>query len=374
MRFGFDLPTRIVFGRGRLLELGELARVFGPRALIVTGRRSMRANGALGRAQDSLENSGLQVEVFEGVSPDPRSDEVDAAIAQARAGSSTLVIGLGGGSAIDAAKAVVAGLAHGPGPVGALVGRTLEPHPAALPLIAVPSTAGTGSEVSRGSIVTDIERNFKSGIRGSDLAPRIALVDAELSETTPLEVAIETGFDALTHAIETYVGRRANPIGIELSERSLRLLGPALQRLAAGDRSEEVGDALALAALLGGINVGTSGSCLPHRLQQAMGVLSHVKVPHARGLATLYPAWLPRVRRFAQHKFARIAHLLGGGDIEEFFAQLLPDLGLNARLSSWGVVEDDLDRIVASVSGDMRNDPIENPDNAALRALLADAF
>ncbi len=156
------IPTRVIFGRGRLAELGQQATAFGHRVLLVSGRTAMQRHGILDTCVRLLEESGADVSVFASVSEDPTSEEVDRGIALAHREKCDVIVGLGGGSAIDAAKAASAGLKAGP--VGPLVGTSLELAEQMVPVIAVPTTAGSGAEVTKGAIITDPSRALKAGI------------------------------------------------------------------------------------------------------------------------------------------------------------------------------------------------------------------
>jgi alcohol dehydrogenase class IV len=198
------LPTRVVFGRGGLTQLGARVGEYGRRALLVCGRGAMRRHGVLDAVVGALHAAGITVTLFDGVSANPTSAEADRAVALAVEHRCDVVIGLGGGSAIDAAKAAAVGVERGP--VGPLVGTTLEASDGALPLVAVPTTAGSGSEVTRGATVTDVARRLKAGIRGPDLFPRVALIDPVLLGTVPAGVAAESGFDALVRWATAWTG------------------------------------------------------------------------------------------------------------------------------------------------------------------------
>lgn len=368
IRFEHMLPTRVVFGRGRLEELGTIAAGLGRAVLVVCGRAAMRRTGTLDRALHVLESAGITVHAFEGVSPNPRSDEVDAAVTLARRHDCDLVVGLGGGSALDAAKAAAVAVGH-EGGSGPLVGRTLSPSPRSLPIVAVPTTSGTGSEVSRGAIVLDVERRHKAGIRGDDLFPAVALIDPELAASMPAEVAVETGFDAFTHAVESYLAARATPLSDALAATALTDLGRLLPRLAAGDRSREVEDGMSLAALLGGLNVATASTCLPHRLQQAMGAVDRLAVAHARGLAMLYPAWIRHAYPFAPDRFDQVSAWLGRPPGPDGLAAFVDDVGMGSRLGDVGFVATDIDVLVANVTGNVDNDPTPNAGPDVFRSL-----
>jgi alcohol dehydrogenase class IV len=368
---GFEhlAPTRIVFGRGTLEQLGVHARGHGSRALVVCGRSAMHRHGVLDRVRGSLRAQGISSIVHDEISADPRSDEIDRGLEQLRRGSCDLIVGLGGGSALDAAKAL--GVAVGYDSVREIIGITLAPAAGALPVLAIPTTAGSGAEVTRGAIVTDVLRSFKSGIRGEDVFPRVALVDPSLSETMPPAVAAETGFDALTHALETYLARKASPLSAVLSERALMLLASNLPLLAAGRLGSAEQDALCLAALLGGLTVANASTCLPHRLQQAMGAVPRVKASHGRGLAALYPAWLTRVEPFVPERLQRLGALLGEHSATGVVLGLREQLGLTATLSDYGFTEADIDACLEGLSGNVENDPIAAVDAELMRSLYA---
>jgi alcohol dehydrogenase class IV len=369
--FEYLTPTRIVFGAGSLDRAGECARELGGQALIVCGRGAMRSSGVLDRLTALLRERGLAVSVFDGVSPDPKASEVDAALALARQRSCDLLVGLGGGSALDAAKA--ASVAFDRDSVAELVGKTLPRSPRALPVLAIPTTAGSGAEVTRGAIVTDTERGLKSGIRGDDVFPRIALVDPELTATVPPPVAAETGFDALTHAVETYVARKASPLSEALSEDAARRLGEALPRLAAGRPDAATRAQLSYAALLGGLTVATASTCLPHRLQQAMGSVPRLPVSHGRGLAAVYPAWIERAYPYAPARFDRLGALLGAEGFASAIERLLAELELDDDLGRLGFGEADIEACMGGISGNVDNDPIDGIEPALLREIYEDS-
>ncbi|MGW6917084.1 iron-containing alcohol dehydrogenase [Kitasatospora sp. NPDC054939] len=361
------IPTRVVLGRGTLDRLGPLTAPLGGHALLVCGRTAMRRHGILDRAVGSLAAAGLAVTVFDRISANPRSDEIDEALGVARAAGCDVVVGLGGGSAIDAAKAVA--VAADADTVRELIGRTLPDGAAALPIVAVPTTAGSGSEVTQGAIVTDTVRVFKSGIRGAAVAPRIAIVDPDLGEPLPVAVALESGFDALAHAVEGAVARRATEQSRAYAHRALGLIREHLPRLARGEATPESREAMALAALLGGVNVTTVSTCLPHRLQQAMGAVPGNALSHGRGLALLYPTWIRSAGEFAAEAFGGVAEALHHRDAATAVGALLADTGLGTTLTAQGYTERDIDTFVAGLSGNLDNDPHPTVDTDLVRGL-----
>ncbi|MEQ4303819.1 iron-containing alcohol dehydrogenase [Plantactinospora sp. B6F1] len=368
--FELRIPTTIVFGAGRLADVGKLTRHHGRHALVVTGRAAMRRHGVTDRVTGLLRDAGVRATVFAGVRPNPHAEEVDAAVALVRRHACDVVVGLGGGSAIDAAKAVAVGVNHAAS--GPLVGRTLDPEPGSLPVVAVPTTAGSGSEISRGAIVTDTARNLRAGIRGEDLYPAVAVIDPDLVATVPGRTVADAGFDAMAHAIEGYVARSANPVSQVLAERAILLLAEHLPALSAGRSDRAVREGCCLAALLGGVNVATVGTCLPHRLQHAMASVAP-DVSHGRGLAALYPAWLRHAEPFATGRFRRLAGLLSAPDVHHGVAEIRRVLGLTERLRDLAVTPGDIPAVVDAVRGNVDNDPIEGDAAEVIRGILTES-
>lgn len=370
--FDYGNPTEIVFGDGAVARIGACGARLGRRALLVCGRTAMRRHGILDRVIRSLRDADVEVVVFDDVSPDPRSDEVEAALDLCRGEGCDLLVGLGGGSALDAAKAASVAIALPA--VADAIGATLDHDEASLPVLAIPTTAGSGAEVTRGAIVTDVVKGFKAGIRGPDVFPDIAVVDPGLSASMPFEVAAETGFDALTHAVETYVARRANPLTEIVSERALRLLGPALARLGAGRIDAELRARLSLAALYGGLAVAAAGTCLPHRLQQATGSVPGFHLSHGRGLAALYPAWLRAAYPYAPGRFDRVAELLGCADVAVAGEAAIEELGLGGGLRAHDFPAAGVERCLDGVSGNVDNDPIDAIDRDLMRRIYTESL
>jgi alcohol dehydrogenase class IV len=220
----------------------------------------------------------------------------------------TVVIGLEGGSALDAAKAIAVAAVSDQPLVRYIWGGV--PMPATkIPLVALPTTAGTGSEVSRGAILTEAETGRKSGLRGEICLPTHALVDPELSASMPASVTAETGFDAWAHANETYLSRKANPFTEALSIGAMERIAEFLSRAVRDGSDRTVRAEMAAASLMMGWNPGLATTCLPHPLQHPLGAKTDSS--HARGIAALHLAWLRQVAPFAVDKLARVSGILG---------------------------------------------------------------
>jgi alcohol dehydrogenase class IV len=374
MTFEHFIPTKVIFGRGRLKELGPIAASMGRSVLIVCGRRSVQASGLLGKLRAALVSQGMAVHVFDGISPNPRSDEVDAAAALARDQGCDMMVGVGGGSAIDAAKAAAVSINYRS--VREIVGEIVPATVRKLPVIAIPTTAGTGAEVTKGAIIKDVVRGFRSGVRGDNVFPSVALIDPDLSESMPRNVACATAFDALTHAIESYIARAATPITDILAEQSIRLFSMHYGALSDGKLDAAGHDDLCLAALIGGINIANTGSCLPHRLQQAMGSVDRIETSHPQGLAAVYPTWLRHVRPFAKARVDHVAQLLRfrSEDVGGEMAGLIQRLGMKPTIGSYGYTRADLNTFQSGISGNLKNDPIEAIGPELIRSIYTEAF
>jgi len=365
------VPTVVDFGADLLEKLGEYTGRYGGRVLLVTGRTGARKHGITERALRSITAAGAETVVFEGVSANPRAEEVDAA---ARAGADCdVIVGLGGGSAIDAAKAVSAVLGLGC-PAAQLIGVTLEPGAVLRPVIAVPTTCGSGSEVTKGAIVTDPVRRLRAGIRGEQLFPRVALVDPELTRSLPRDALLDGVFDAFAHAVEGYVAGAATSESRERSVRALEMIVSHIDEAAHGFDSAALRRDLSLAALLGGANVATVSTCLPHRLQQAMGSVPGLDVSHGRGLALLYPAWVRATEPFAPHLFDALATQLRADTAAEGVDGLLVRAGIGGRMRDHGIRAADIDTMISGVTGNLENDPAPRTDEAHLRGIYEAAF
>src|SRR5580704_11562498 len=226
MRFEFATAGRIIFGPGTLEEIGSIGRGFGERALVVRGSRPESSKPLL----TSIEAANIQYSCFE-VRGEPTVEQIADGVNQARLAESDLVIGFGGGSVIDSAKAI-AGLVTNPGAILdylEVIGKGKQLSLPALPCIAIPTTAGTGAEVTRNSVLASPENRVKASLRSPFLLPRLAIVDPKLTCDLPSSLTASTGLDALTQVIEPYVCIRANPAtdgycleGMHRAARSLR--------------------------------------------------------------------------------------------------------------------------------------------------------
>ncbi len=250
------MPTRVIFANGALSRLAELAAPIGSRPFVVTGQSSSRASGAIDRIVGAFEHASLH----EGVLENPTNVAVEEAAANCRAHGCDFVIAVGGGSAIDLAKAVAV-LAMNPGKPTDYYGSdvyTRDP----LALIAIPTTAGTGTEVTPYSVLVDMDANDKRTIGGTGLFPRVAILDPELSVSMPRSVTLHTGFDVLSQGIEGILSTSATPATDGLGYETIRLVREWLPRAADHPGDLEARGWMLHAAMLSGIVVARAGECV----------------------------------------------------------------------------------------------------------------
>ena len=358
MNFTFHTPTKIIFGLNTFQKLEIIVSHLGKRCLIVTGKTSMKQHGYLDKAKKMLEQCQIKTFIFDNISNDAKSTEVNLGAKICKKEKIDFIIALGGGSAIDGAKAI--SVAYDLENIEPFIGTELQKQTKSLPLVAIPTTAGTGSEVTRGAIITDVNKKFKSGVRGEQIFPSIAIIDPILSMTMPKEVAATTGFDAFTHLFESYLAKKSNFFTDMLSINGLKIILENLPASLDDPKNEELRKKVSYAALLGGINVGNASTCLPHRLQQAMGSVPSVQQPHAKGLAAIYPTWCKEVYKFREDKIEILKKYLGEKDKENYFIEKFIDkIGVKNKLSDYNIKEGDIDIFIKNISGNLENDPIE---------------
>ena len=384
----FYQPTRIITGVGCFDQLGESARCYGERALLVCGGRAMRRSGTLDRAQALLGGARIVVVIYDRVSGEPTLDIVEEGIALARTKGCQVIIGLGGGSAMDVAKAI-AGLLPlaGKAPLKEQVvnyhqGREIE-RPG-LPFIAIPTTAGTGAEVTKNAVLTDPARGIKASIRDDTWFARVALVDPELTLLLPPSVTASTGGDALCQAIEAYVSIGAMPITDALAMEAIRLLGRSLVRAFQEGQDIEARSDTLYGSLLAGIALANARLGGVHGMAHPLGYRYHI--PHGTICGLLLPYVMQYNLAYATVKYARVAALLGVDTrdmTEEEAARksvdavegILDALAIPRRLAPLGVVADDFEAIIAESlpSGSLKHNP--RPLGAEdVRQLLAEAL
>jgi alcohol dehydrogenase class IV len=312
----FQLPTRIQFGRRGLRKLGETARELGKSAFLVGYRDRAGLEQTYARGAEALRSADMTVAEFFEVPPDPEASLALEGARQLGDAGADVVVALGGGSVIDAAKGIAA-LARMGGDLWDYTGANPESRRVtdALPLVAVPTTAGTGTEVSAVAVFTHHgvastpEMPLKASISGPAVRPKVALVDPDLTVGSPPALTAACGADALGHAIEACLSRRANPISSLLAGQAVGLIVRNLRRAVEEPDDPGPREPLALAATLAGAAFSVAGVVVPHAISQALGGLLHV--PHGVGVAVATPANLRFNAEACVEQYAELAGFCG---------------------------------------------------------------
>mgnify|MGYP001052720205 CR=1 FL=1 len=362
----FFVPTEIVFGRGALESLGKVAARFGRQALVVCGAGFARRSGLLQRTLEQLQGAGVAATAYEAVRGEANLSTVDDGIALARRIEADVVIGLGGGSAIDTAKAI-AGTTPLPGSIWEYHGgRAIEA--AGLPFIAVPTTAGTGAEVTKNAVLIDPRNNIKYSIRDDRWFARVAVVDPETTISLSPEVTAHTGSDALCQAIESYTSIGANAITDALALRAIELIGAHLARAHAHPEDLGAREAMMYGSLMAGMAMASARLGGVHGMAHPLG--SHYGIPHGEICGLLLPYTMAYNLEYTTPKYAQVARALGleTHDLSEARAaqaavdgvrDLLRSVGVPEHLRDYGVPVEDFDQIIAESlpSGSLQHNP-----------------
>ena len=376
---------RIVFGAGTRSTIAKEAAAFGRRALVVTGARSFRSSADWPKLQDAFAAEGIEWESLS-VEDEPSPHLIDDAVAAHRDRGIGVVIGLGGGSALDAAKAIAGLLPHGNSVMDHLegVGRGVPYQGPALPFVAVPTTAGTGSEATKNAVLSVRGAGgFKKSFRDDALVARVTIVDPDLLQTCPRDVVAANGMDALTQLLESYVSINASPVTDALAWSGMEAFAKGFMAFWQGDEAAEAAAGracTAYAALISGITLAQAGLGSVHGLASPLGAF--FPVPHGVVCGTLVAeATSINIRALssrapddpALEKYAKVGALLAGRPFDapaaardalvDRLRNWLEMLGV-PRLSEYGVTSADTDRVVAnSRGGSMKTNPLVLTDD-----------
>ena len=350
----FHMPTKILMGEGVTSEIGPEARIIGAASTLLVTDEGIRKAGILENVISSLENAGIQVSVFSEVMPDPTVKLAERGAAVIRQEKYDLLVAVGGGSSIDAAKGMAV-MATNDGSVCDFEGVdkfTNQP----LPIFAVPTTAGTGSEVTFGAVLTDADRDYKFLIYGSRIVPQIAFLDPIMVSTVPPSVMIPTGMDALTHAIESYISLRATPQTEALAIGAIKTISANLRQAVGNSGNSEAAGNMLMAANLAGMAFGNSRLGIVHAMALPLGAFFHI--PHGIANTVLLPHGLEFNSIAAPQKYAHIADAMGetisglslmdaAEKAIESVKRLAGDIGAPRNLESLGVKSDMIPRMAA---------------------------
>lgn len=358
--YEFSSTTKVFFGNNVVEEaIQNEQSIIGKRTLIVTTGGSLIRLGYLDKLIKTIKSD---VYLYEGIKANPDVEEIREAIEVGKNKNVNSVIGFGGGSAIDAAKATAVGIVSKIDIEDYLI-KGVEPSDDTLPIIAIPTTAGTGAEVTKGAIISSRKKGIKSGIRGKNITPSVAIIDPSYTYSVPLNITMETGFDVFAHAAESYCSIKANPYSDMISEKAISIVGESLPILANDLDNYNARDMMSFASHIIGYNVKNIGNCLPHRLQYPLGVATHTS--HGAGLIALYPAWIKYESVVNKKRVNKLLDILGCVKMENAETRIrewLSNLGIERRIKDLGEVSNE-EELAGMVTGNLSNDRLYEIDD-----------
>lgn len=368
MKFDHYQPTELLFGRGRVKELGEVARRFGNRVLLATVKESSATSTQLAKAKSILAEAGLELAHYDGVIPNPTVESIAAGARMAQEIGAQCVIGLGGGSSMDSAKAIAVEATH-EGSCWDYLFYKKAPTSKTLPIIAVSTTSGTGSQVTQVAVVTNPKTRDKSAIYNANVFPKVSIIDPELMLTLPPAVTRPTGFDVLCHAFEATLHPKCNPVVEMMAWDAIERVSTDLPRVLADGTDLEARESMAWADTMGGYCIASAGVTLPHGIGMAIGGM-YPQVAHGQSLAIVYSAFCKFTWKRAIPQFARLARILDPGlnRTTEYNAAeqscavveaFLRRIGLRLGLADFDVPESELEALArqSAVLPDYTNNP-----------------
>jgi alcohol dehydrogenase class IV len=308
-------PRLMRIGGGSVGQIAEVLGLFGlSRPLVVTDPW-MLSSGTVDRCLDPMRAAGLDPAVFAETVPDPTDTVIEAGVAAFRAGDYDCLIGFGGGSPMDTAKAIAILAAAAPGQKMRDFKVPAQADRGAVPIICIPTTAGTGSEATRFTVITDTETDEKMLVAGLGALPLAAIVDYELTYSVPQRTTADTGIDSLTHALEAYVSQRANPHADSLALSAMRLIGRHLRIAYHQPKNAAAREAMMLGAMQAGLAFSNSSVALVHGMSRPIG--AHFHVPHGLSNAMLLPAVTEFGLNDALPRYAEAARAIGVATLED---------------------------------------------------------
>jgi alcohol dehydrogenase len=356
MNFKMYMPTGIIFGCGALNSLHEQKMPGKKAMLVISNGKSMRENGYLARTERQLKKAGAEYAVFDGVGPNPLKSAVMAGSGFCRANGCDFIVALGGGSVMDAAKAMAL-MATNDGDlwdyIGSGSGKGIEHKNAPLPLAVITTTAGTGSEADPWGVITHDDLNEKIGFGFDSLFPVFSIVDPELMLSVPPLYTAFQGFDAFFHSAEVYISKPANDMSDMFALKSIKLLSRHLPRAVADGSDIQAREKVALANTLGGYAMVAASAASQHSLEHALSAYHH-QLPHGAGLIMLSVAYMSHLieRKACDGRFIDMARAMGNADAnkpEDFICALkalqksclVDDL----KMSGYGIKPDEFQQL-----------------------------
>lgn len=362
MDFSYHMPADLRFGRGLADKIGDICKeIGGEKVLVVTGTGSTKRSGLLDRVLDSLKAAGLGAAVFDKVTQNPLTTTVYEGVELAKAEGCGVILGVGGGSIMDAAKAIAFCTVNAGDVSDYIFGK--KQGAGALPIVLLPTTCGTGSEGNQIAVLTNPETKDKKALYTMQVMPCVSVIDPDVMTTMPKSVLSSVGFDAFTHSLEAYTSKKANPITDAQALLGMQLLADDLPKLVSGDGGAAEWEAVSLAATLGGMVIGAAGVSAAHGMEHPASGLKNIV--HGRGLAALTPPIVERLATADPEKFARVSVLLGGSgaeDCADSIRRFLKAIDLSVKLGDLGITAEDVPWMAENCMkisiGNLKNAPV----------------
>ncbi len=380
--FDFSIPVRVHFETGGARKIGSAIKAIGGSNVLITTDKGVAGAGLLEPITKCLEKEGLVYSVFDEVEANPSTETVDKGYGLLKERGCDVIVGIGGGSPIDAAKAVAI-LTANPGPLAQYEGPDKLPNPV-VPVIAIPTTAGTGSEINGSTVLTDRARKYKMSIRSPYLVPKLALLDPALLCSLPPKVVAPTGMDALVHAIESYISRGSSPASEGLALEAIRLVAQNLRAFYADPSNIEAASNMLMASAMACMSFSNARLGVIHGIAHVLG--GRYNIAHGVACAILLPHAMEFCLIGAIDKFARVAEAMGvstAGMTKMQMAQasvvavreLMKDIDMPENLAQLGVKENDLSEIAKdALSSGMHLTTPRKTDLEAITAITRKAM
>jgi alcohol dehydrogenase class IV len=354
-QFNFHQPTEIVFGSGRVAEAGEIVLKYGKRCLMVT-TPDAPLKPLYDRVRNLLTSAGVEVAHFDGVIPNPTIETSAAGAKMAIEFNADIILGLGGGSSMDAAKAIAVEASHEGSAWDYLFYKEPKPDPSkVLPVVAISTTSGTGSQVTQVSVITNPSERDKSALYNPVIFPKVAIVDPELMLTLPGAVTAPTGFDVFCHAFESMINPGTGAYVDLLATEAIELVVEYLPKVLINGKDLKAREKMAWADTLAGLCIASAGVTLPHGMGMAVGGM-YPHVAHGESLAILYPACTRFTADFAVEQYAFMARALNpelkhvsdpeaAGKAHEEIVNFLKSIGLYKGLKDVGMPQEEIEEL-----------------------------
>lgn len=305
--FEVCMNPRMICKEGIIDEIGQIVKQFGNKAFVVAYKNGVRSKGVLDRLKNALVKDGVTFQIYEGIAPDPDISSIDEGARQCAEGGFDVVVGIGGGSVLDAAKAIAMLVTNG-GSIRdyQMDGKPITKHP--VPLVAIPTTSGTGSEATKVSVVSNTEAGVKKSVAHPLMVPSLALLDPELTISLPAKLTASIGMDALGHAIESYVSLNANPVTEAFGIKAVELIARNLAKAVRDGKNIEARKNMAIASYMAGAAL-NAGVGIAHMIGQPLGAVCHIA--HGDAISILLPAAMRVNLDYSPKKYAELARAMG---------------------------------------------------------------